>query len=111
VSLILVETWRDYPRQVYYVAHGVSRTMNSKHLPQPPNGLSLAVDAVPVRVLSLKGWAPGHEDWLVYTAAARAQGLECGGDWAGKDKGWDWPHLQLKECLCPPVKPPEQLRA
>lgn len=101
VKIVPIETFRDVIRQKYYVEHKLSKTMKSKHLPQPPNGLSLAVDAAPKDVLALKGWAPGHVSWLIYTEQARALGLECGADWAGFNKGWDWPHVQLSSCQCP----------
>lgn len=98
--VVTIETLRDLERQHYYLSIGVSKTLKSLHLPQPPNQLALAVDACPEPYLKVKGWAPGADLWLKYTALARAAGLECGADWRGKDRGWDWPHLQLPVCLC-----------
>lgn len=108
LKLVVIETLRDLERQAYYVEIGVSRTLKSGHLAQPPNGLSLAVDAVPKDLLKLKNWggplkkgAPPHELWLLYTDMARKNELLCGADWnGGPDTGWDWPHVYLKKCLC-----------
>lgn len=105
LKLLLIETMRDIVRQQYYREHGVSKTLRSSHLPQQPFELSLAVDACPKALLEFKNWAPGHPLWLVYTAAARTVGLKCGADWLGQDKGWDWPHVYLDKCQCPPKLP------
>jgi hypothetical protein len=95
--LAVIETRRDLERQRYYKAHGVSRTLKSSHLPQEPNGLSLAVDVCPKPYLVIKGWAPGAPLWLELTEAARDLGLACGADWATFK---DWPHLYLPKCAC-----------
>lgn len=104
VKLVIIETARDAARQAYYVAEGVSKTLNSLHLPQPPFGLSLAVDAAPQSVLAMKYWAPWHADWKTYGAAAKAVGLEWGADWVSFK---DYPHVQLRKCACvsPPAEP------
>lgn len=107
IPLSVIETARDLERQRYYKLIGSSKTLKSSHLPQPPNGKSLAVDAAPKSVLLLKNWgaplkkgAPPHPDWLAYTAEARSAGLLCGADWAGQDQGWDYPHVYLTACRC-----------
>lgn len=102
VPLVTIETFRDVKRQKYYVETGVSSTMNSKHLPQQPNNLSLAFDCAPKSVLALKGWAPGHGDWKVYGAAGKRLGLTWGADWVTFK---DYPHMQLDACCCPKARP------
>ena len=85
------------------VAQGLSSTMNSKHLPQPPSGKSDAMDFAPFRHGTLAvdwsagpGWKPGEdpgkprtrvdrahvsEPWATYGELAEALGLEWGGRW------------------------------
>jgi peptidoglycan L-alanyl-D-glutamate endopeptidase CwlK len=47
-DFMVFEGPRTIERQRKLVATGMSRTMNSKHLPQPPSNLSKAIDLVPI---------------------------------------------------------------
>lgn len=93
-----IETMRDLERQEWYVETGVSRTLHSLHLPQPPNHLALAFDVVPRAYTTIKLWNPGGPLWDEMGALGRVLGLQWGGNlWATfKDK----PHFQLPHCMC-----------
>lgn len=96
-DLVVIETGRDEERQHHYLRTGVSQTMYSKHLPQPPNGKSIAFDVCPKPYLKEKGWAPGGPLWTQVAEAGKGLGLSWGGDWPNfKDR----PHFQLDECSC-----------
>ena len=96
-AVVLIETLRDAERQAYYRAIGVSRTVKSKHLPQPPNGLSLAFDVCPKDYLRMKGWNPGGPLWSALSGYGVDAGLYWGGDW----KTWkDRPHFYQEKCSC-----------
>jgi hypothetical protein len=97
VEVKLIETLRHPDRQQYYLTIGSSWTKNSKHLAQPPYGLALAFDIVPISVLRLRNWAPEHPVWNVLGDRGREVGLSWGGDyWLNKDK----PHFYLPKCVC-----------
>ena len=100
LALVTIETARDFTRQRYYKSIGVSKTLNSYHLPQPPHGLSLAFDVAPKDYLRIKGWHPKGPLWFVLADLGRELGLEPGADFLGMNKGWDWPHFQFKTCRC-----------
>jgi len=96
-ALTLIETMRDFERQRYYKRIGVSRTLKSLHLPQPPHGLSLAFDCCPSEYLRTKRWNPGGVLWEALHARASDFGLLWGGNWLG----WkDRPHFYLEACRC-----------
>ena len=97
LDTVLIETLRDSNRQSYYMAIGVSWTMRSKHLPQPPNSLALAFDIAPKEYLSEKQWVPGGPLWFVLADIGEGLGLEWGGRWREKD----YCHFQLGTCACP----------
>lgn len=95
VPFKVMETTRSAAQQRINIKRGVSWTMKSKHLPGK-DGLSLAVDIVPVDASGKEIWA-----WPVYyrlapeiKAAARALGvaIKWGGDWK---KHRDGPHWEL----------------
>lgn len=96
----VIETLRDRERQAYYVEHGVSRTMNSWHLPQKPKGLSLAFDLCPRVLLATKNWSPGHTLWRQIARVSRSLKMKVGADFLGFEKGWDWPHNEIHQCEC-----------
>ncbi len=96
-DLVLIETLRQADRQAHYIATGVSWTSKSKHLAQPPNGLSLAFDTCPRSYLAMKGWNPSGELWRCAGEAGEALGLTWGGRWKQRDLA----HFQLEACLCP----------
>jgi peptidoglycan L-alanyl-D-glutamate endopeptidase CwlK len=96
-DLQIIETMRDLERQRYYVKIGASQTLQSKHLPQAPNNLSLAIDCCPVEYLAVKGWASGGDLWDAYGIAMVSAGLLWGGNWR---TFVDKPHVYLDECVC-----------
>lgn len=104
IRLTLIETLRDEERQRHYLAIGVSQTIKSLHLPQPPNGLALAFDVAPTAYLHVKGWNPVGDDWQTVGQISEGLGLEWGGRWP---KLRDRPHHQLRECLCEHDERPE----
>lgn len=81
IDVTIITTLRTVEEQVQAVKHGVSWTMNSKHLPQPPEGKSLAIDLVPTHLINTKNWSPTHPDWWVIAKAGVALGLRSGMDW------------------------------
>lgn len=92
-----IETMRDLERQKWYVETGVSHTLQSFHLPQPPSNLSLAFDVVPHAYALVKGWNPGGPLWQEMGTEGKQLGLEWGGDWPTLR---DRPHFQLSKCRC-----------
>lgn len=101
ILLTTIETIRQLERQAYYVNIGASRTMNSKHLPQPPNNLALAFDVVPTAYLKERHWHPKGEYWQTLGRIAEKLGLTWGGTW---ESFVDLPHFQADECFCPEEK-------
>jgi peptidoglycan L-alanyl-D-glutamate endopeptidase CwlK len=97
IRVTLLETLRDEERQRYYMSQGSSRTMNSKHLPQEPNGLSLAFDLAPTEYLSERLWNPEGELWAILGHLGELQDLQWGGRWT---LFRDRPHFQLQRCEC-----------
>jgi len=101
----LIETLRAADRQQYYMDIGVSWTMASKHLPQPPNGLSLAFDVCPSSYLKEPKWFPFGPLWDEMGAIGQSIGLKWGVWRDGKNI--DKPHYYLDACECPPVEEEE----
>lgn len=97
VAVEVIETARDEARQRYYHAIGVSETLHSKHLPQPPKKLSLAIDLCPASYLRMKFWNPEGDEWSILGGKVGEAGLLWGGAWRTfKDK----PHCYLESCEC-----------
>jgi peptidoglycan L-alanyl-D-glutamate endopeptidase CwlK len=95
INFKVLEVLRSVEQQKKNVASGASSTMRSRHLAHPKDGLSRAVDIVPL-VDGQVSWA-----WPIYRKlapiikqAAKDLGvpLEWGGDWK---KLKDGPHWQL----------------
>ncbi len=104
-DFIVTEGLRTKEQQAEYVRRGVSKTMNSKHLPQG-DGFGHAVDIYPVvNGKMLNDW---KVDWLPKDACIKAWSdvpfamkqaaaelnmpIEWGGDWK---KFPDGPHYQI----------------
>jgi hypothetical protein len=87
----VINTLRTPAQQAINIANGVSWTTNSKHLPQPPEMLSEAIDLCPTEYLTEKGWCPGGRLWSFLGAIGKSKGLRWGGDWPQKDLG----HFEL----------------
>jgi hypothetical protein len=94
---VTIETLRAEDRQAYYVEIGVSWSMGSKHLPQPPNQLALAFDVCPQEYLAEPRWNPKGPLWDEMGRIGRSLGLLWGGDWKRTP---DKPHFYLERCLC-----------
>jgi len=97
ISVVTIETMRDIEMQKHYLQIGASATLHSMHLPQPPNGLSLAFDIAPLAYLHIKLWNPNGALWLKIAEFSKSIGLEPGAYWK---RFIDNPHHQLSVCQC-----------
>lgn len=84
IPLCIVSTIRTQEQQDENIRRGISWTRNSKHLPQPDEGLSWAVDLVPLSLMQEKNWAPADPLWWEIASAAVNLGLRSGMDWDNK---------------------------
>lgn len=90
IPTMIIDTLRTDAEHQVNLAARTSWTANSKHLPQPPSGLSLAIDLCPYDVYQLDGpdklmWRANHPSWQTLGAIGKALGLRWGGDWQQKD--------------------------
>ena len=90
---VTIETLRELDRQQYYISIGVSWTLKSYHLAQPPYDLSLAFDLAPQEYLSHPLWNPDGAKWGELGTLGELLGLEWGGSW---QEHRDSPHYNLK---------------
>lgn len=81
IALRVITTGRTPEVQAAAIANGTSWTKKSMHLPQPPDGKSLAIDVCPVVLLEQKGWAPKDPLWWQLANIGVALGLRSGMDW------------------------------
>jgi hypothetical protein len=83
VPVRIVDISRTPSQQQVKIATGVSWTQNSKHLPQPPEGKSEAIDIVPLVILGehKPDWDPGSLAWQKIGKIGQDLGLEWGGAW------------------------------
>lgn len=95
IDFTVLEGRRTLEKQRALVAAGASKTLKSRHLAHPADGLARAVDLAPL-VGGKARW-----DWPLYyqlaevvREAAKAEGvpIEWGGDW---QRFKDGPHWQL----------------
>ena len=90
---VVVDTGRTPSEQEEKLASGVSWTKMSKHLPQPPEGKSEAVDIVPRICMSLKFWGwngtieNSHPYWGKLIQIGENLGLHCGVHFPHPDPG------------------------
>jgi hypothetical protein len=79
----IVDIIRNDVQQEQKLAAGLSWTKNSKHLPQPPEKKSEAIDIVPLVILSEHklNWDPTHPAWQTIGEVGKKLGLRWGGDW------------------------------
>lgn len=103
-SITIYETLRMMDRQQLYVSEGVSWTMTSRHLAQPPNSLSLAFDSAPSQYMKMKHWNPDGPLWDELGRISVALGLKWGvwvrnnhNELYNKDKA----HNEIVACRCP----------
>lgn len=101
----LIEGRRTLETQKKYVADGKSKTMNSKHIPDPrdPKQYSRAIDLTPYPIdysdLQRHCYLGG---WIMGIASQMGIKLRWGGDFSGdtqiKDESFkDYVHFELKE--------------
>ena len=82
---VIEDTGRTPAEQQVKLAQNVSWTAHSKHLPQPPEGKSEAIDIVPRALMSVKYWGwngtPANSDprWLQLGTIGESLGLRWGG--------------------------------
>jgi D-alanyl-D-alanine carboxypeptidase len=87
-EMTIEDTDRDPATQAADIAAGRSWTTHSKHLPQPPEMKSEALDCLPKALLSVKqwGWYGTIENsdprWLQMGQIGEKHGMEWGGRWA-----------------------------
>jgi len=88
---VVEDTGRTVEEQVTKIATGVSWTTRSKHLPQPPENKSEAIDVVPKECMSLKYWGwngtiiNSHPHWAKLIEIGERLGLKCGVHFVSKD--------------------------
>jgi hypothetical protein len=81
---VIEDTGRDVTEQMQKIKDGVSWTAHSRHLPQPPEGKSEAIDIVPRICMTLKYWGwnkdveHSHPFWGKLIEIGESLGLECG---------------------------------
>lgn len=99
---------RDLTTQAEYVAAGVSRTMNSKHLIQSIDGYGHAVDLAPYPI----DWVDPHDRFKILAGVGIAVAHEMslpitwGGDWDGDmnfadQDFFDYAHWQIDQPYFP----------
>jgi len=87
LPLTIEDTDRDLDTQAADIAAGRSWTTHSKHLPQPPEMKSEAIDCVPTALLSVKQWGwygtikTSDPRWLQMGEIGEKNGMEWGGRW------------------------------
>lgn len=90
---VIEDTGRAPAEQSVKVATGVSWTYKSRHLPQPPEGKSEAVDVVPRACMKLKYWGwngtieNSHPDWGELIEIGESLGLRSGVHFPHPDPG------------------------
>lgn len=92
IPLLIVDTLRTPEEHAANLAKGVSWTQNSKHLPQDPDGKSLAIDVVPYEIWQANG--PDKLNWNDQDPVWEKLGVigeKLGMRWGGRFK----PHRDL----------------
>lgn len=92
IHVIVVDTIRTIEEQRENIKKGVSWTLNSKHLPQPPEMKSQAIDVCPYEQYNLHGpdklqWNNDDPVWKAIGFVGEALGMNWGGRWKQKDMG------------------------
>ena len=83
IPVMIITTLRTEAEQAVAVAGGFSWTMQSKHLPQPPDGKALAIDLCPYALYDAHGpdklnWDETHPAWQVLGTLGQSLGLKWG---------------------------------
>jgi|SRR6267142_300506 len=84
---VVEDTGRTVEEQDQKLALGISWTLRSKHLPQPPEMKSEAIDIVPRECMSQKFWGPDNPKWNRLGEIGESLGLFWGGRWTHLNKG------------------------
>lgn len=95
LPFIITEGVRTLERQKMLFAKGLSKTMRSRHLPHPMDGLSRAIDFVPVLEGEITWKTPAFVPIIAAFMKASAElkiPIESGSSWK---KFKDYPHIQL----------------
>lgn len=102
---VVEDTGRTESEQSIKIALGVSWTKRSKHLPQPPENKSEAIDVAPRACMKLKYWGwngtveNSHPDWGELIEIGESLGLYCGVHFPKPDPG----HFQYVHSLDTPT--------
>lgn len=100
---VVEDTGRTLSEQAVKLLQGVSWTKHSKHLPQPPEMKSEAIDIVPRECIGLKLWgwsgkvATSHPHWGALIRIVESLGLASGVHYG--DPG----HAEWKHPTIPPT--------
>ena len=86
IPVLIVDTLRTPQEQLDAVKNGFSSTLNGKHLPQPPEGKSKAIDIALYFEFQLHGpdklqWDSTDPVWLKTGIIGESLGLKWGGRW------------------------------
>jgi hypothetical protein len=98
----VVDTDRTALEQRVKLAQGVSWTPHSKHLPQPPEEKSEAIDIVPISILAedKRDWDPTSPVWFQIGKIGEELGLTWGGTWEHVNHGnGDPSHFEWRKPL------------
>lgn len=92
IPLMIINVLRTVEEQADNIAKGVSWTPNSLHLPQKPDGKSLAIDVCPYQQFELHGsnklmWNADDPVWEQLAVIGERLGLRSGYRWKQKDCG------------------------
>ena len=105
---VIEDTGRTPSEQEQKLNLGVSWTTKSKHLPQPPEGLSEAIDIVPRACMAEKYWGwtgeieTSHPHWGRLIQIVESLGLESGVHFPHPDPGhaqWKRPARSIADSL------------
>lgn len=99
IPVMIIDTLRTPEEQAVAIKNGFSSTMNGKHLPQPPENKSKAIDVCPYLEFQLKGpdklqWDSTDPVWTRIGLIGEKLGLRWGGRWK---QPFDPGHFELKE--------------
>lgn len=107
IPVRIQDTGRTVSEQVQKLSIGQSWTTNSKHLPQPPEWKSEAIDVVPEVILveNKKDWDTTNPVWKRIGKIGESLGLVWGGRWVHINNGNGDPgHFQFNRRLVTPVE-------
>lgn len=92
IPVVIINTLRTPAQQETELLEGNSWTKNSKHLPQPPSGLSDAIDIAPMSQYTGHGaikidWNPKDPNWAIIGSIGMKLGLRWGNNFPKPDLG------------------------